>query len=744
MKEWFTPREIAEAKLPGMPETEQGIRLRATQWRQETPQLCRDRSASGGGREYHRDLLPLAARRELDRRDRAALEGQALAAYRAAVTTGALPAPATAPNAATPLLPFTGGLERFDAKAAVLTAFDAWRLNRPRPSDCRAREMFVEQWNAGEIVAPAFARDREPRLSEPTLRRWLAARAKGDMTALQGRYGNRRGTSVWDTDLSRVRAFITAALARLPDLTTPNILDLVEHEFGQVIEIVDGDGVVTQRPLPSPRAVQKLVKRWRDDNPSLVKRLTDPDGWRNSDMLALGDAAAGIERPNQVWMIDASPQDVITTEGRYQIYALIDVHPRRLMVLVTKTPRTEAVKLLLRAALLSWGVPDTLVTDNGSDFVSKEARRVFAALKIAHDPATPFSPWEKSFVERVIGTIQHGLFPMMPGYCGHNVAAAQKLRARRTFAARMGETEREAFEVALTADQVQVLVNEWVALKYDHHKHGGLGGKTPFQVLSEWTGAPRRISDERALDMLLCRSQGTRQITKKGLRVGNRRYWDRNGGLLRFARSPEPLEVRMDPANPRVAYVYRPDPLEYICTVECLDLMTPAERAEVAVRARIHQRKALTEQERAVKAGGKAIGRADVLAAALENGRKRNGTVVALPRAGTEHSTPALDAAAIAAAAQAPATPAPLTASQQAAQDRVVVALQRPAPPPVSDEDRWWARAMDIRHRRAEGDPVTPSEAQWLAQVEGRPWFRARDRFAALTSGQVPAGQAAG
>ena len=80
---WFTARQIAELRLPGVPETERGVRKRAAgdDW------AFRDRDASGGGREYPVTALPAEARAELLRaaalagnaRERALLEERAAA-----------------------------------------------------------------------------------------------------------------------------------------------------------------------------------------------------------------------------------------------------------------------------------------------------------------------------------------------------------------------------------------------------------------------------------------------------------------------------------------------------------------------------------------------------------------------------------------------------------------------------------------------------------------------------------------
>jgi len=64
VKAWWTAREWAEMRLPGLPVTESALIRRAK--RENWPH--RPRAGSGGGREYHVKVLPLEARLELLRR----------------------------------------------------------------------------------------------------------------------------------------------------------------------------------------------------------------------------------------------------------------------------------------------------------------------------------------------------------------------------------------------------------------------------------------------------------------------------------------------------------------------------------------------------------------------------------------------------------------------------------------------------------------------------------------------------
>ena len=77
-KEWWTAREIADAKLPGMPASQQNVEAMAKRcnWR-EHPEFSRKRRGKGGGWEYHWRLFPQAAQRKLLKEARLATDGLA-------------------------------------------------------------------------------------------------------------------------------------------------------------------------------------------------------------------------------------------------------------------------------------------------------------------------------------------------------------------------------------------------------------------------------------------------------------------------------------------------------------------------------------------------------------------------------------------------------------------------------------------------------------------------------------------
>ncbi len=406
---------------------------------------------------------------------------------------------------------------------------------------------------------------------------------------------------------------------------------------------------------PSVSTVARWLARWRAENKRAIGAVTNPDRHRSRGRPALGRADEAVTALNQLWEVDSTIADIRCADGkRYALIVVVDVYSRRAAVLVTPRSRAQAIAALIRRCLLEWGVPAVVKTDQGKDYVSRYLSGAFEDLDVTHATCLPYRPELKPFVERFIGTLSRALFPMLPGFTGHSVADAQALRERVSFAARRGEPPLQ-FGVALTPAALQHRVDTWCGAMYERRAHAGLDGETPFLRAASWPGAVRRIEDARALDALLAPAPrgGGRKIARGGISVGGREYIAAELG----AHVGADVTVRLDPTNPGRIHVYRRTGVEgrrteFLCIAEDPEV-TGADRAEIAARARAladtadrEARQWAADLKRRYEPEG-AMDR--MLARAAEEAEN----VVALPRRGEAHETPALAEAARAAGAAA-------------------------------------------------------------------------------------------
>ncbi len=705
MKCWLTPSELAtlaeEGALPGLPATKRGINLMIERegW-DGRPGLVRSRRGreGGGGSEYHIDLLPLSCR-------------LVYAARHFTVDPADL-RPAIAEEDGLP----ARARERREARLVLVRMADRFRAEH-RLSIAGADRLFADLYNAASIEVPAWITKVVVAASQRSLARWRAEQdAPGALAFDPG--SARRGTGRLDRVLDgRVKTFVLAAIAKKPFIRAKDVVDLVADTFGGEFSV------------PPLRTFQETLTRWRSEYRAELQYLTDPDGYRSKTEFALV-VAARAERLNQLWQIDASPGDIMLKGGRHSIYLVIDVFSRRTKVLATKTPRASGVGMLVRKAMLSWGVPETIKVDNGSDFAAHATQRLFAALGIEVDFSRPYSPKEKGMVERAIGTFQRDLAGL-PGFIGHSVADRKRIEGRKAFAARLGADEAELFEVDMDLGEFQAWCDDWSDTIYAHTPHEGIGRRTPFQAAAECPGEVRRVANPAALDMLLAPvpgRDGLRTVAKTGIRIDGAHY------LPDAVMPGTTVFCRMDPADLGRIWLFEPDGETFLGEAVCpelagLDPVETIQRVKAAQKARLQEGIADIRKEM------RRIGPRAIADARRREAHKRADNLVAFPARSADHATPALDAAATATkqpqAQELSRHAAEIHRAMIAAQAEVAPSASAAAPVhrlPETPKQRF-RRAADLEARLERGEEPRPEELVWLGGYRGSSEYRAMKRM---------------
>lgn len=626
---WWSAADLVG--LPGLPGTVQNINAKAKRegWTSQA------RKARGGGCEYHISSLPLAARAELQRRatdttpdGRAGRQAARKERLKETVDEHVRAAAVQAGTARAATL--SGNAEvRMAARLAAVAAVAAC-LREHDVSYC------IAAYNTGELDVSEGTRAALPTLSPASFYRWQHALKTAGAARLAGNYGTRRGQTLIDTQ-PELREFLLAMLVVHPHARAEAVLDGARARFaGSLLK------------MPSTRTVRRWAESWRAANPALASTVSSPDDFKNRYMTAYGSASADITELNQLWEMDSTPGDLLLRGGRHTLVGCIDVWSRRLKIHVSKTSTAAAVTHLLRACITDWGLPAQVKTDNGSDYVSQHLRRAFQMLGIEHQTCAPFSPWQKPHIESALGTLSHDLVELLPSYIGHNVADRSAIESRQAFSERLFKKD-QTVELPLSRDELQAVLDRWCEQLYHHAAHGGLAGKTPLARVAEWTGAVRRITNERALDVLLQRAAtkrgGYARVMKTGLKIDHGQYIAPELALW-AGRDVLCLE---DPEDWGAVYVFgeaeTTGELQFICIAEDVERLGNR-RAEIAAKARELQKARLQEQKAALKASAKAQGTKDIYREILDHAGKKAAAVHVLPRRADEVTTPGLDAAA--------------------------------------------------------------------------------------------------
>ncbi len=686
---FLSAAEIAAEKLPGLPTVERAVKRAAGRagW------ASRPRQAKGGGVEYAVESLPPAARAVYVGRHIEAVEIPSSIAREAASEPEAVNVYGNAASAR-------------DARLAILTLADRV-AETAGVGHKRADRQFCDLYNLEQLEIAPWIRDEVKNVTPRTLARWRSHAKAGRKSKLAvDRAAARRGTGVLDrANGGEIRTVALALIAKQPQLTAHHIRALIADRF-PTLSI--GDMTVE---LPPIRTFQQTLKGWRETYRVELESIRNPDGFKNG-MRFTARVANAASRLNEVWQIDASPADMMTTDGRRPtIYACVDIYSRRLIALVTETPRAAAVGLLIRKAILAWGVPERIKTDNGSDFIARRTQGLFASLGIEHEKSAPFSPEQKGHVERVIGTLQRGLMRTLAGFVGHSVADRKVIENRKAFSARLGEAPEDMFQVNLTATELQKCCDDWCKDVYGNKPHEGLKGQTPFAVAAMAPGKVHRIEDLRALDMLLAPiagKDGLRTVTKTGLRIDGAHYI---GGFLNVG---ETVLVRMDEADMGRAYVFEADGETFLGEAIAPELagIDPA-KAIAAVRA--EQKRLIDDRMGEVRKAARKIKAKDFAPAIHRQAMLDAGTLIEFPKATATHDTPSLAAAREAHAPDVPRhSDAVIALAEQLRADSASPATTVRPLRTVETAHQRWNRARDIEARVARDEIVEAADLIWL------------------------------
>ncbi|MBL1420882.1 MAG: transposase [Alphaproteobacteria bacterium] len=558
---FMNSQEIADNGFNEMPATERGIQIFAknNKWQEADKSLARPRSDGGGGWEYNPSIFPIPAQLDFINKYYANINAEAQAKNPDLFTEMEVEKQSVQVVDASRILSDSEVNER-DAKLYILSQSIRFR-DQYNGTKNQADTVFCEMYNSGQADFEVVIYPSVKTISVVSLKRWRRTLNEGDYSALASHHGGRKGVSFFDTALGgEIGLAIVGYMLHQSHYTAHHIRDLIIADFGSAVEIDD-----IEKHMSHIRSFERWIKNFEEENSNLLTRITDPNAFKNHTEFTDTNMNSHVKYFNQKWEIDASPTDILTTEGRRNLYALIDIHSRRVMIHISKSASTEASLTLIKRAIMEWGVPQEISTDNGSDFISGRFKLALNNLSIHQHICSPFSPEQKGTVEHVIGMINRDLMPTLAGFIGHNVTDRKKLEARNSFANCSREKSTDAFCVEVTPEQLQKYCDSWANDKYAHRKHGTLG-VTPFQKQQSCTKPVRIIKNERELDLLLpdiASDGGFRIVTKHGIKLNDEYYL---GGALVVG---DTVFIRHDPDNAGRLLVFDEDKNTFLCEAIC-------------------------------------------------------------------------------------------------------------------------------------------------------------------------------
>jgi len=266
-----------------------------------------------------------------------------------------------------------------------------------------------------------------------------------------------------------------------------------------------------------------------------------------------------IEYSNQVWQCDHTRADIMVVDGQGEplgcptLTTVVDTYSRCIVGfhLGMSYPSAAVTCLALRQAILpkqyrhdyepqnlweSYGVPQYLYTDAGSDFTSLHIDQVANSIGIVL--CLRRRPSDGGIVERPFGTLNTEFFSTLPGYTTRRLKPHKKA------------VEADA---RLTLEQLEGLLIRYIVDNYNQQPDTRTGEESRMARWRSGLMSQAQALEERELDLLLMR-QDRRQVYRGGyIRFANLLY---KGEYLEGYVGQQ-VVLRYNPSDITSLYIYR-------------------------------------------------------------------------------------------------------------------------------------------------------------------------------------------
>lgn len=680
---WWTAAELAGAGLPDLPGTRQGIEAHARRlgWRGD-PGLARRREGRGGGWEYHWRLLPPAAQAAL-------VKGASASVSEAGVTETLKP-----------------------DRAEVWAWYDA--LPEAVKRQAAGRLAAIQQV---EALAPALGKHLavarvagEAGVSARTVWNWFGLVEAVDPADRLAYLAPRHRGSVR-------RAREAAVDEAFWDWLRADYLRLARPSFAtawrRAVAVARAKGwrIAPERTMRRrlDARVSKETQTLLRLGPEALRRMFPPQVRDKTALVALEAVDADFHRFDVfvAWPGEARPV-------RPQMVAFQDIHSGRILSWrLDLTPNSTAVQLAAGDMIEAWGIPQTVILDNGREFAAKaitggaatryrfklrddDPLGLFTALGCQIVWATPYSGQSKP-IERAFRDMCDAIArdPRLDGaWTGNRPDAKPEDYGSR----------------AVPLEEFTRVVAQGIE---EHNTRQGRRsevacGRSFAEVFdASYAVAPIRKATAAQRRLWLMGAEGLRADSRGEVRLMENRYW----APWMAGIAGERVIVRFDPADLHAGvHVYSADN-RYLGEAECRQKagFLSVEDARIHARARAEWMRA---EKRAAEAHRKLT--------AQELGRDLDAIATG--------PAPAPAAKVVRAQFGRPRAVATRPdAGLAAAQAGVVadLAARRAAPATGEPPRERFRRALEIEQRQAAGAPVTEDQARWLRHYRATPEYRA-------------------
>jgi len=200
---------------------------------------------------------------------------------------------------------------------------------------------------------------------------------------------------------------------------------------------------------------------------------------------------------------------------------------------------------------IAYGIPNTLVTDQGKDFRGTSLENACLDLGIVLERAPRKSPEYKATVERIFGTLNTGVFHKIPGTTLSNIIKRGDYNSEKS--------------ACLSLEELEKAINIFIVDIYAEKKHRGLDAiparKWEHSLSNNFY--PRLPKDSRTLEVLLGRIEH-KVINRDGIFLWRLRYNCPELSVLRLQMNRKKVKIKFHPGDLSKIFVFNPFENKYI------------------------------------------------------------------------------------------------------------------------------------------------------------------------------------
>lgn len=312
-----------------------------------------------------------------------------------------------------------------------------------------------------------------------------------------------------------------------------NVTGAILEEYGDDESVID--------MIPSIRTIHRRIE---DIDPYIKTRKRNGKHVANRNFKGAGRSIQSV-RPLEKIEIDGNLIDVLIVDeetgevvGRPYLTCLIDQYSRCIIsYVITLIPFSSATLLKALKFAISkncgefGGLFETMVVDNGSDYISASVRNFCNELGIRIEHGAPRDPNSKPHVERFFGTLNKQLIHQLPGttFSNHN---------------EKGDYDSTKLS-CITLIKLNELVSNWLEKIYHRKIHRG-HGRAPEKLWEE--GIKENPVNTYTLEYLdtIAREVLTRKISNGRITIYNLKWYSHALATIEAQLKLKNLEAKVE------------------------------------------------------------------------------------------------------------------------------------------------------------------------------------------------------